>query len=104
MTTGIVPNTQLLPVIVAYQFGAAHGLETEIAPIKVRKHPKKHLTACLHRALITKLFKKHGVFQKFIEEWWLNGKEDDGQKLIAKDLELIVNDPNLEEEYDAEHH
>lgn len=73
-------QTQTLSLKAAYAFGAAHGLDREVADIRemVIEWDSSY-TSSLRRGYIVALFEKHGLFDLFKQEHWSFGNTPTGE-------------------------
>ena len=78
-----------LPLKEAYRFGRENGLEQEVDEIRnMDIEWDLSYTSSLRRGYIVDLFQQKGVFQKFVEECWLNGATRSGQSKTRRYLTI----------------
>lgn len=73
----------------AYDFGAAHGLQTEVAQIQsLPVHSMFQKPTVVRKGYLVELFEARGLMDAFVEQHWLGRRTEAGERRYRKFLEL----------------
>jgi hypothetical protein len=80
-------NWERLPLREAYKLGLENGLGDEVSNIRnMDIEWDLSYTSSLRRGYIIELFKLHGLWERFLDDHWPNGRTRLGQSLIRRSL------------------
>ena len=91
-----------LPLKYAYIFLEEKGFAKEAEDIKTSKESYKSYTTTLKRAKLVNILDKTNLLEEFIENWWPQGKSENGIKLINRYRNIFKRYENRELEEDEE--